>query len=276
MIVFLHIPKTAGTSFHFILENNFGISYCHTNHASFHDHASHSKRKPFSQADFDFAKKVFPRLMSLAGHNLVNPLALSVPNPFYITFLREPVARVLSQYQERTVINRKRGKPTMDFAEALRADEELENLHVKLMAGERNLDKAKFFLEKCSFVGLTEKFDLSLHVLERLYPGKLNLQYQKRRVAPDNTIKKSLESDPQLMELARETNRLDLELYEFAKNEIFPRFCEKAGINPAEKTVSLGNYRHQNTLKSRLSRFYNRSVYRQLCKIRNRRRNSEV
>ncbi|HZL14356.1 MAG TPA: sulfotransferase family 2 domain-containing protein [Verrucomicrobiae bacterium] len=270
MIVFLHIPKTAGSSFQFILENSFGFSYCHTNHASFHDHTSHSNRKPFDQADFDFAKKVFPRLKSLAGHNLVNALALSVPEPFHITFLREPVARVLSQYQERTLVNRKQGRPAPGFAEALRTDGELENLQVKLMAGERNLDKAKYFLEKCSFVGLTEKFDLSLQVLKHIYPGKLNLQYQKRRVAADNTIKKSIEADPQLMELAREHNRLDLELYEFAKNEIFPKFCEKAGINPEAKFDSLGNASHQIKIKWRLSRFYNRSVYRQLCKIRNK------
>jgi hypothetical protein len=32
MIVFLHIPKTAGSTFQFILENTFGISACHTNH----------------------------------------------------------------------------------------------------------------------------------------------------------------------------------------------------------------------------------------------------
>ena len=29
MIVFLHIPKTAGSTFQFILENTFGLSACH-------------------------------------------------------------------------------------------------------------------------------------------------------------------------------------------------------------------------------------------------------
>jgi sulfotransferase famil protein len=272
MIVFLHIPKTAGTSFQFILENNFSLSYCHTNHASFHNHASYSKRKPFDQVDFDFARKMFPFLKSIAGHNLVDPLTLSVPEPFHITFLREPVSRVLSQYQERTIHNHRQGKPTVDFIEALRTDDELKNLQVKLIAGGENLDKAKYFLEKCSFVGLAEKFDLSLLVLGRLYPGRLNLQYQKRRVAPDNTIKKAIENNPQFIELARKHNRLDIELYEFAKNEIFPKLCAKAGINPSEKPAFLGNYSSPITFNWLLSRFYNRSVYRQICKMRNRRR----
>ena len=30
MIIFLHVPKTAGTTFQFILENSFGIAHCHT------------------------------------------------------------------------------------------------------------------------------------------------------------------------------------------------------------------------------------------------------
>ena len=36
----------------------------------------------------------------------------------------------------------------------------LKDLQVKLMAGERNLDKAKRYLEKCRFIGLTEKFEV--------------------------------------------------------------------------------------------------------------------
>ena len=53
MIVFLHIPKTAGSTFQFILENTFGVSACHTNH---------TKQHFFRQDDFEFARKFFPRM----------------------------------------------------------------------------------------------------------------------------------------------------------------------------------------------------------------------
>jgi len=179
-----------------------------------------------------------------------------------MTFVREPVARVFSHYQESVMT----GKNRLSFEQSLRSNEKLENLHVKLMAGERSLDKAKRFLEKCAFVGVTEKFDLSLHVLERLSPYHLDPYYQPRRLAVDNRIKTSLERDGAMIDLAKEFNRLDLELYDFALGEILPKLCEKAGLSPSEKVASYDNRSKRVKFKYRLGRFYNKMVYRQICK----------
>ncbi len=259
MIVFLHIPKTAGSTFQFILENSFGIRACHTNH---------TKRELFDQKDFEFAKKFFPGLRSIAGHNLINPTGLAVPDAFLMTFLREPVARVISQFQDRIVAD----KTTITFEEALRRYEDFENLQVKLIAGERNLDKAKRLLERYDFVGLTEKFDLSLDVLDKLCPVKLNLNYKRKRSHQDNTIKKSVERDGRLKEMAREKNRLDIELYSFAANEIFPRLCRKTGFNPLDQVKSHEKYTSDLRPKFLLCQFYNMLFYRQIGKLVGRRR----
>lgn len=256
MIVFCHISKTAGSSFQFILENSFGIFACHTNH---------TKKPVFGQDDFDFARKMFPGLRSIAGHNLIDPLRLSVPDPFYMTFLREPVARIFSHYQD-SVLNGNR----RTFEEELRQREYLADRQVKMIAGGKDLDKAKRFLEKCAFVGLTEKFELSLNVLERLSPYRLNLNYKKRRVARDNQVSKTLQQDSRMVELAREYNQLDLELYSFAVNEIFPRICAEAGFNPADIVTSHDHYTSELKWKYLLCHFYNMMVYRQVCKARNK------
>jgi hypothetical protein len=257
MIVFLHIPKTAGSTFQFILENTFGISACHTNH---------TKQKTFRQDDLEFARKFFPRMKSLAGHNLVDPLSLNVPEAFHMTFLREPVARVFSHYQD-SVLN---GGNQSSFEENLSHNEYLENLHVKLMAGERNLDKAKRYLERCSFVGLTEKFNLSLHVLGKLSPCPLNLKYKRRRTAPDNTIRKPLAEDPRMVELVRERNQLDIALYDFAIREIFPKFCEQAGFKSDDLVASHEHYTNDRQWRYRLCHSYNLLIYRQIGKLRRR------
>jgi hypothetical protein len=254
MLVFLHVPKTAGSTFQFILENSFGPAACHTNHA---------KKKFFGADDFAFAKKVFPWLCSLAGHNLLDPLCLPIQNPFYITFLREPVARVISHYQD-SVLN---GDNELTFEQTLRRFQEFENCHVKHL-GNGNLDQAKRFLEQCHFVGLTERFELSLEILQRLSPCKLNLKYKRRRVAASNSLRTTVESDPRLIELAKEYNRLDLELYAFAKNEIFTRQCERVGLSYESQTRCRDLYRTELKPRFLLCQLYNMLVYRQLGKLR--------
>ncbi|HEX4264978.1 MAG TPA: sulfotransferase family 2 domain-containing protein [Verrucomicrobiae bacterium] len=254
MIVNLHIPKTGGTSFGDILENNFGLCNCHSNQIN---------RSTFTRADLNFARKFFPRMRSLTGHNLIDPPQLAIPDAFYTIFLRDPVARVISHYQYSV----QHGGNKKSFEETLKVSENLENLQVKLIAGGPDLDKAKRFLEQCSFVGLTEKFDLSLCVLEGLSPWKLNLNYKKRVVAQDYAIKDSLDHDERMKELAREYNRLDLELYQFAANEILPRLCRKAGVDPANEIPSYQSAQRSRLCKVEASRVYNR-LFRRICRFR--------
>src|SRR5690349_12972379 len=131
MLLFLHIPKTAGTTFQFILENSFGMKHCHLGHMG---------KMVLDQRDLDFTRKFFPRLRSIASENLVDPLRFSVPDPYYITFLREPVARVFSHYQDNVL----RGGKTITFEQMLLQDDALVNNSVKRLAGREDLDRAKW------------------------------------------------------------------------------------------------------------------------------------
>ena len=255
MFVFLHIPKTAGTSFRYILENNFALGHCHSGHV---------RRGVFTHSDLEWTRRLFPSLRSIAGHNLVDPIALFGPDAFHMTFLREPVARVFSHYQDHVV----RGRSKTSFKEAIDKVDFLSDLHVQRMAGGRDLDKAKRYLEKCKFVGLTERFDLSLHILKQVSPVPLELVYCRRVVARDNTVKKALESDPQIVALARERNQLDLALYDFALREIFPRECQRAGFSPDAKVTSFDRGASEFSARFVMGRIYNRCVYRQLAKFR--------
>jgi Sulfotransferase family len=262
MLFFLHIPKTAGTTFQFILENSLGPTHCHIGHLG---------RDVVDQRDIEFMRRFFPWLRGLAGENLSNPLRLQVPDPYYITFLREPVARVFSHYQDRVL--RRGDKVT--FEQMLATDDVLQNLQVKRLAGSPDLDRAKMVLEKFNFVGLTEKFDLSLHVLQKICPVKLNYNYKRKVTARDNTIKQTLAGDPRILELTREANQLDIALYEFAVKEIFPKFCAQAGFSPADKPASFDKYTSELRPNFLLHRLYNQTFFRNVCKPYKKRRARE-
>ena len=262
MLFFLHISKTAGSTFHFILENSLGASHCHLGHL----------RKPvLDQRDLDYARKFFPAWRSIAGENLIDPLRFSVPDPFYMTFVREPVARVFSHYQDDV----QRGGKTITFEQMLATDGVLENYQVKCLAGRADLGRAKQVLEKFNFVGLTEKFDLSLHVLGKLCPVPLNLNYNRKVTAKDNTIKNALAADARLVDMTREKNQLDLALYDFAVREIFPKFCAQAGFSPTDKVASFDRYSSDRRPLFLLHRLYNKAFFRQISKLYNRRRERE-
>ncbi|HXE42370.1 MAG TPA: hypothetical protein VN516_05030, partial [Candidatus Baltobacteraceae bacterium] len=71
-----------------------------------------------------------------------------------------------------------------------------------------------------------------------------------------------------LMDMARAHNKLDIELYTFAINEIFPKLCARAGFGSDDKVALFNSEIHDWKIKKNLCRIYNLSVYRPLCKLR--------
>lgn len=248
MFVFLHIPKAAGTSFRFILENTFGVRHCH---------APHCRSKRFSADDLARARRFFPGLKSLAGHNLVDPLALPVPDPFYMTMLRDPVVRVASKYQDSVI----RGGNTRSFEQTILDEDRFRNFQVKKIAGAEDLDKAKRDIARFHFVGLTERFDFSLHMLGRLSPEPLNLRYRKYVIPKNDRVKDEVLADPAKLAFAREHNAMDVELHRYVVEEIFPALVAKAGLDPRAPVSSYNTYTHDFTWRYRTGRVWNK-VYR--------------
>ena len=95
-------------------------------------------------------------------------------------------------------------------------------------------------LKSMGYVGLTERFDESLKLMKYFF-GFKDLRYLKRKrrrkirkntnahISYDKTkvgVKKPLELDPALREKIKEKNKMDLELYEIAK-EMFEEEMEK-------------------------------------------------
>lgn len=261
MIGFVHIPKTAGTTVKFILRNSILLKHC--------DIMPKDGNGSLSDGDVEFAKKVFPfGLNSIAGHSLIYPTGhLSEPIQ-YFTFLRDPLHRCASNYQH---VKRARMRGGEDISlEEFMENERMHNFQVRMIAGGPDLEKAKEELQtRYFFVGLVERFAESIIVFRALCPYKIDARYERRHVAKDNAAKKQVLENPDTRRLLEESNVLDLELYEFVRDVIYPAQLKRAGLENSEvdeKQLEQDFY----PIKYKFTRGYNQAVYRSLMKLRRR------
>ena len=260
IIGFVHIFKTAGTTVKLILRNSTYLRHC--------DLQPLVQRGIFTNDDFKFLRKIFFfGVRSISGHSLRCPTAhLSAPIQ-YFTLVRDPLQRCLSHYQQIKRRRRERGED-ITFEEFIQ-DEDVANHQVRHIAGDPDLAKAKHELsQRYLFVGLTERFAESMLVLQRLCPYPLKLEYTRRHVTMDNSAKQEVLANLEHCRLLQESNQLDLQLYAYVRDELYPELREKAGLSVADDVDEKRFLPKSYPLRYKFTRAYNMAVYRNLSKLR--------
>ncbi|MCQ6274865.1 sulfotransferase family 2 domain-containing protein [Bacillus sp. V3B] len=211
VVLFLHIPKTAGSTLKSILDNQY----------------TSLERMDYYGGDFSKfinAAKNNPNLKCINGHFRFG-IHKRIQKPFcYVTMLRHPIERVLSTYYyikrpNHTKNNMVKNMSIEDFVASKEAwaNHMVSNLQTTYVSGSTppNLEVAKKNLEQYfDVVGITEMFDQSLFLMKKSFGWK-NIDYKSENITKNRpTIN---EHSKEVIDLITQKNQLDLKLYKFGK-----------------------------------------------------------
>jgi hypothetical protein len=264
-VLFLHIPKTAGTTLHRIIEGEYNPFRVFTIEGGAIEWSiDHFKRMPERRRA---ALQVLKGHMSFGLHEYL-------PQPStYMTFLRDPVERCISAYYYSM------GNPLNPFHQRIKQEKiDLptfldtarwnQNLQCKMLAGidrrdyrpvdlmrstrrpgapppgaevdrwsnVSTLDNAKENLQRYfRFVGVSDRFSDGLILLKHVFGWKCSSYstYRKSRGRP-----KSESLDPGILAEVEERNQFDRALYEFGK-KLFVEAIDRAGLDLERETALL-------------------------------------
>ena len=223
LLAFVHIEKAAGTTLIHILRRSFFLKYLDVRPMYKTDN------EIFSARSLHTYLKINPNLAAFGGHAVrpIGDLPQFFPNVRFITVLRDPVERFLSQYHYGyNKLNRK-----ISF-EAFLDNPCNHDFQTKKLCDNESLESAKFNLkEKFVAVGLAEEFNSFLLLLKRECPN-LEVEHEMR----NQGTRKSVNEDPLFAKHGHEimaANAKDIALIDYIKKEIIPKRIESYGANYA-------------------------------------------
>lgn len=231
-VIFLHLPKTAGTTLNRLIEWEYPLSAMYSiDPVLFQWSAAHLRK---------LSPERLKKTRMFKGHMLFG-LHEALPQPAtYITVLRDPVDRVLSAFYfmrsyklHPLYWKMRRGNWTLeDFVRRAQRD----SVQSKIIAGSdyeapctrEVVEKAKHNLRHhFSVVGLSERFEESLALMKLRFGWKLN-SYSSFNVTRARPKKRDLPGST--LDLIHQKNAFDIELYECAQQI----FAEAVDANAGE------------------------------------------
>ena len=234
-VIFLHIPRTGGTTLQRIPDRNYGRKRT----LSFYGPDIGDEIERFAQ----LPESQRSAYQFIRGHLYFGFHRFVPGKSTYVTFLREPIARALSFYSYARAhsdhyLHQLLARERLSLKALLEREATIElfNLQTRMIGGDRNssnrsidrsvLERAKENLRtNFCFVGLTEQFNASLLLLARELGWSLPVHVKKNA---SQGKRQPASIDARTRALLREANALDLELYEFAK-QLFDEQLRRAG-----------------------------------------------
>lgn len=217
LLFFLHIPKTAGTSFRLMLSEQIQQAHTYPNKTLI---AANKELYPTFEQIFTLTNEELAQLKLISGHYTAVKASL-IENRRTIVFLRDPIERCISHLYHLKLKDERFKSSRISLEEVFNQTKRtLNNTQVRYLSTipctitleTRHLESAKEFLSLCDFVGITEKFERSIAKFAKI------LDYPKPKILEVNTTKQK--HKPPISSALREqiilNNQYDIALYEHA------------------------------------------------------------
>ncbi len=227
-LIFIHIPRTAGTTLNYILNRHYKPTEIYSIYTSRTLDGMDTYRK---------LPAVCKRGFKLVRGHFYFGLHASVGGPTsYLTLLRDPVDRIISDYMftkrdKHNPLSNVLTSKNLTLKDYVESGVSLwtDNVQTRLLAGELGMDRVTPF-GRCSeellevakenldryfgAVGISERFDEFLLVGRRTY-GWSNCFYVKKNTIRNRLPKTGLSEDT--LKTIQQFNRFDTALYEYCK-----------------------------------------------------------
>ena len=228
--VFIHIPKTAGTTLHLIMERQYHSGKITTIHTPLENAPQICRIQELSTSQ----KR---KIQLIKGHTFFGWHEFLPQSCSYFTILREPIERFISNY---FFLLKKEGHPlgqklveqkvTLEDFVNWKGEDNYQTRYLAKHIGEKNLDiknedctrqtlelAKKNLTENFAVVGTVEEFDKTLLILKNTFKWE-NIYYKvrnKNKQRPANSL-----IPQKTLDLIKEKNKLDLELYQYASKSL--------------------------------------------------------
>lgn len=224
-VLFIHIPKTAGTSFRLAcqahLDGRIALDYGGDSSST----SDFLCRLDGPERDLEWVGQQLEEraLHLLGGHVYYSAYASLFPPERVITFVREPLQRLISEY-----FHFLRGGFTGEFLDFARRPQN-QNRQSRMLAG--------LELRRIGVLALSERYDDSLSLVRREFGWSLRARQDNRN--PDrNMLKKHYEVDEPTRERIRALNRADYALYDYAVSTFGSRPDERPPGPDLSKSIT--------------------------------------
>lgn len=205
-IIFVHIPKTAGTSFRIAANNYYGEDNILNDYGRESQTTSAEILEYYYQSnDVDKLREESKRYSLITGHYPVARYAEIFSGSPIVTFIREPVTRMLSEYY-----HLKGRQGLSDTLQEFYRKEEYCNRQTKLLGGKT--------IHELDFVGITDQYELSLSLFNKKFDAGLEFLNMNKGTYKEDALATVPQAD--LDEITR-LNQSDIALYETAKQILF-------------------------------------------------------